>query len=230
VSIRCFARDVVQRPVAQDCRILQSSIPRFIRALLLAFPLAIPIATSAAVTLDRSHLRPAEEVRVRWDALPAGATELELLLVREDAPLDVVRLTPQLDRDVRSFLWCVPDLPSQRARIEIRAGINEKELVVERSASFSIQGRGGEPEVRYQQGEWWSGALTPHAATSPDENRWAEPFSDPISQFLATAVGRAGVTAVARPTRSTVRIHLLMQAGKAGVYGFARPADPPLRN
>jgi hypothetical protein len=102
-------------------------------------------------------LTPGELVEVRWEALPSEVDELELLL-EVDARADVrVRLTPQLAAATSSYLWRVPNLPGDRARLRVRFGRRGEEIECEPGAPFAIRPDPDTPlnTVRFRSGEWW---------------------------------------------------------------------------
>jgi hypothetical protein len=138
-------------------------------------------------------LRAGETARIEWRGLPQGVEELELLLVVEgrESP---VRVTPQLVAPAGVFLWRVPNLPSPRARLLIRYGLDGEEIEDARSAPFEILPAGNEPPaaLAFRYGEWWTeestedrfpGALQSRAEGDRiGENREASPCAG-ASQF-----------------------------------------------
>jgi hypothetical protein len=96
---------------------------------------------------------------VSWSS-PAEAEELELLLFWGDSPARKVRLTEELDPAVQSYLWLVPDMPVQSARIELRWGVGGVEIPGPPGADFEIRSstHNAALELRWFAGEWW---LTP---------------------------------------------------------------------
>ena len=103
----------------------------------------------------RRALEAGEVVTVRWSGLPDGVEELEFLLRRDDG--EIVRLTEQLTPSARSFGWVVPDLPSRRATLLLRAGIEGRgEITLAASEPFVIQGGAVSARFEFRNGEWWA--------------------------------------------------------------------------
>lgn len=117
-------------------------------------------------------------VTVRWSGLPDDVEELEFLLQRDDG--DVVRLTEQLSPMGDSFQWIVPSLPSRRARLVLRAGIEGRELTLATSEPFAIRGAASGAHLKFRNGEWWTIELPP-------------PSPEP-SQISSVLKGRAAPT------------------------------------
>jgi hypothetical protein len=102
-------------------------------------------------------VRAGETAKIEWRGLPRGVTELELLLTIEGRDLPV-RVTPQLAAHAGVLLWRVPNLPSRRARLTIRYGLDGEEIEDAPSASFEILPAAGEPPavLAFREGEWWT--------------------------------------------------------------------------
>jgi hypothetical protein len=176
-------------------------------------------------------LRAGETARIEWRGLPQGVEELELLLVIEgrESP---VRVTPQLVAPAGLFLWRVPNLPSRRARLMIRYGLDGEEIEDAPSALFEIlPASSGPPAVlAFRHGEWWTeegtedrfpGALQSRAEGDRiGENREASPCAG-SSQSLPG------------PTRTAARRARLesLPAAGAGVRPVVprRPVEVPAR-
>ena len=104
-------------------------------------------------------VRAGETAKIEWQGLPRGVEELELLLTIEGRELPI-RVTPQLAAEAGLLLWRVPNLPSRRARLSIRYGLDGEEIEGEPGAAFEIlpAQRGVAPAVlEFRQGEWWVG-------------------------------------------------------------------------
>ncbi len=101
-------------------------------------------------------VRAGETARIEWRGLPRGVEELELLLSIEgrESP---IRVTPQLAAEAGLLLWQVPNLPSRRARLAIRYGLDGEEIEGEPGAAFEILPAAGEPPaaLEFRRGEWW---------------------------------------------------------------------------
>ena len=102
-------------------------------------------------------IRAGDTARIEWRGLPGGVEELELLLTIEGRELPV-RVTPQLAAGAGVLLWRVPNLPSRRARLTIRYGLDGEEIEDVPSAFFEILPSAGEPPavLAFRQGEWWT--------------------------------------------------------------------------
>ena len=100
---------------------------------------------------------PGEEVTLSWSALPEGTDEFELLLVcRSPIPVKL-RLTECLDPLQGTYLWRVPNLPCDAARLVIRTGLNGEEITWAASPPFRIGWDAREPfvQVTSRGGELW---------------------------------------------------------------------------
>lgn len=114
-------------------------------------------ATQAQPRIDfapQRALEPGEVVTVGWSGLADDVEELEFLLQRDDG--DVVRLTEQLTPFGDSFGWIVPNLPSRRATLVLRAGIEGREVTLASSEPFVIHRTAGTARMRFRNGEWWT--------------------------------------------------------------------------
>lgn len=174
-----------------------------VREVLLAVALSC-IASPMLPAEPRIHLAPhrtlhaGDVVTVAWSGLPDDVDEFEFLLRHDDG--DVVRLTEQLQPSGASFRWTVPDLPSLRATLLLRAGIDGRERTLACSEPFVIRGTGG-ARLEFRNGEWWSLDLQP-------------PKSDaPRMSFQPTS----GTTRVATSARRP------LLAGRRVAFGHAQP-------
>ena len=174
------------------------------------FSLALFLLTAAGGTLSAQvsvvapafgTFRAGETARIEWRGLPRGVEELELLLTIEGRELPV-RLTPQLVAPAGVFLWRVPNLPSRRAQLRIRYGLDGEEVEDAPSAPFEILPASSEPPavLAFREGEWWTEESTegrfPGALQSREEgdriaeNREGPPFagsSQPVPEPARTA-------------------------------------------
>jgi hypothetical protein len=102
-------------------------------------------------------VRAGATAKIEWRGLPEEADELELLLSVEGRDLPV-RLTPQLAPRAGTLLWRVPNLPSRRARLTIRFGIDGKEVESAPSDAFEVLPSRDEPlaAIVFHDGEWWA--------------------------------------------------------------------------
>lgn len=96
-------------------------------------------------------------MKIEWRKFPREVEELELLLMVEGRELPV-RLTPQLAAGAGVYLWRVPNLPSRRARLVIRYGLDGEEVEEAPGPSFEILPAGNQAPaaLAFLQGEWWT--------------------------------------------------------------------------
>ena len=177
-------------------------------------------------------VRAGETARIEWQGLPRGVEELELLLSIEGRNLPI-RVTPQLAAQAGLLLWRVPNLPSRRARLAIRYGLDGEEVESDPGAAFEILPAEGEAPaaLEFRQGEWWigesaedrfPGALKAHEeGDRMREDREASPCAaspqpaptpessasrSPGSMVLTPAVPTAGPVLLRRPVQVPARI------------------------
>ncbi|HKF44599.1 MAG TPA: hypothetical protein VKG01_15990 [Thermoanaerobaculia bacterium] len=102
-------------------------------------------------------VRAGATAKLEWRGLPEEADELELLLSIEEHELPI-RLTSELSPRAGTLLWRVPNLPSRRARLTIRFGIEGEEIESVPSDVFEIRPSRDEPlaSVVFRDGEWWA--------------------------------------------------------------------------
>jgi hypothetical protein len=112
----------------------------------LASPAALSIATCGA------PLEPGATVLVSWrtGTVDADADEMELVLSVDGGRTYPVRVTRRIvpTNEPSSWMWTVPSLPSARARLALRAGVDEEtdaERFVAVSAEFAIAASPGTP-------------------------------------------------------------------------------------
>ena len=128
-------------------------------------------------------VRAGEWTEVAWPALPGNVDEFEILLSLDDGASFTIRLTPRLDPGVGAYRWLVPNLPSTRARLQLRVGIDHHEIEGPLGAPFEIRGERtlAVASVRWFEGEWW---LASHVwPVSPLEPRYAS-FSQTVPARL----------------------------------------------
>jgi len=121
-------------------------------------------------------LRPGERVEVRWTEPGADVDEFELLLLLGRGARSAVRLTPQLNPSTRSYLWTVPSLPADGARLVLRVGREGREEEDEPGPEFRILGTTQVPlaPLGFVRGEWWARGhhhtpIAPLGMTSPEQ-------------------------------------------------------------
>lgn len=163
-------------------------------------------------------VRAGETARIEWRGLPREVEELELLLSVEGREFPI-RVTPQLAAGTGLLLWRVPNLPSRRARLAVRYGLDGDEIESEPGAAFEILPAEGEAPaaLEFRQGEWWigesagdrfPGALKTHdEGDRVNESREASPCAAspqpaPVSEgVLSRSAGSKGFAPAARPAR-----------------------------
>lgn len=117
---------------------------------------ASPAAGAFLAPAGGELLRPGQIVTVRWGPPAAGVCELELLLLLDEGSVPV-RLTEQLAPGDGCYRWRVPNLPSRKARLQIRFSRGRGEELGSTSAPFHILPRTatGLAELGRRGGEWW---------------------------------------------------------------------------
>ncbi|HKB80195.1 MAG TPA: hypothetical protein VKH35_10795 [Thermoanaerobaculia bacterium] len=101
-------------------------------------------ASAATVELrlpaDGATLRGGSLVSIDWSSarLPANAEEWEGFLSVNGGGYYAFRITPHLDIALRRFVWLVPNVDSDDARILIRVGDERTETLFELPVSLSI--------------------------------------------------------------------------------------------
>jgi len=154
--------------IGKTTSIAPKTVPRATKFLILLLVVSGCVASAFAsdggvvlLPADGEILDAGTYYRVTWSS-PPEAEELELLLFFDGSPTRKVRLTEQLDPNIRSYLWLVPDLPVQSAHIELRWGVDGIEIPGPPGASFEIRSssRRAALELRWINGEWW---LTPES-------------------------------------------------------------------
>ncbi len=106
-------------------------------------------------------VRAGEWAEVEWTPLPPSVEEFELLLSLDDGARFTVRLTPQLDPAIGGYRWLVPNFPTTRARIQLRVGIDHREIEGPTGEAFEIVGKATQQlaGLRWLDGEWWSSTI-----------------------------------------------------------------------
>ncbi len=163
-------------------------------------------------------VRAGDTATIEWQGLPRGVEELELLLTIEGRELPI-RVTPRLAAQAGLLLWRVPNLPSSRARLAIRYGLDGEEIENEPGAAFEILPAAGKAPaaLEFRQGEWWiresAGERFPGALKTREEGdrvreeREASPCAAspqpvPLSESAASCHSESNVlTPAASPAR-----------------------------
>jgi hypothetical protein len=136
---------------------MRSSLPGLLAGLLLAPSLLGADPGGVVSPAAGEKLLSAGLVEVRWEALPEGAEEGELLLSLDGGATFPLRIGPRLDPSARSAWWVVPALPAGAARLRLRVGIEGREIECEPSGLFEIVTRPGATQVSFllRDDEWW---------------------------------------------------------------------------
>lgn len=208
--------------------------------------LAVVVALCAAVPAARAStewgriLAPRSETvlagtttEIRWTSLPEDIDEFELLLSLDDGRSFTVRLTPQLDPGVGTYVWRVPNLPASRARLRLRVGRDGREVEGPPGNAFAIARDSRLPGsgLEHRAGEWWpvaasqavatwiasdpEGVETREAAEVPVADAWLGP-KDPVplpapqgaGEILPVGIGNPGSAARPGPGRPVPEPHL----------------------
>jgi hypothetical protein len=107
-----------------------------------------------------ARLQPGALVRVAWTPGVSGEREfdeMELVLSLDGGRSFPLRLTREVSPTEESVLWRVPRLPSEHARIALRAGRGEKKETIRTvSAEFTILADADDPleQLCRVRGEW----------------------------------------------------------------------------
>lgn len=154
---------------------------------------AEPIRPGTRTVLDSGAT-----VEVRWSHLPQSAAEVELLLSLDEGRTYSVRLTEDLDPRGGSFLWEVPNLETDRARLAIRMNLDGREMIAAVTSPFEISPDPGAAPVRlrWRSGEIWTTSDADAGATERDPGRGLAAASESMTALPGT------VDAMESPRRS----------------------------
>jgi len=145
--------------------------PRPLRGLLAGAVCGFAIAAASRAQTLRflepepgGRLEAGAMVSVSWTAglgERADVDEMELVLSLDAGRSFPLRVTRRLSPDARSFVWRVPSLPTDRARLALRSGRQddeESETIRILSGEFAIVAGGDVSleEVFRFAGEWWT--------------------------------------------------------------------------
>jgi hypothetical protein len=126
-----------------------------------AFGLRVLLAGSTApeprVFVDAGAAVAADGLEtIRWEAVPADAKELELLL-ELDGGRARLRITDELDPRDGAYRWRVPNISARSARIVLRLNRLGREFEIRPSAPFAIgsSDAGARAAVALREGEIW---------------------------------------------------------------------------
>jgi len=141
---------------SRDRKRFPAALPGTVLALILLLPPAGAWAGPAIVGAP-SVVRPGQLVEISWRA-PAGAEELELLLVLAADSRESLRLTESLSARSGTWRWRVPSLPAATARLVLRWGCEGREMEGEPGPSFTIALPGARlAPITLRRGELWVG-------------------------------------------------------------------------
>jgi hypothetical protein len=155
----------------------------------LSFALGAPPAAAVGFSApaEGTVLVAEERIEVRWQPLPAGVEEAELLLSC-DGGLHFARVA-DLRSTARAGSWTVPNLPTRSAVLALRARLDGREILLFRTGPLSISpvpGREPAP-VSFHGGELWTdaaGSATPVSETGLDSSRPEARTSSPDESDL----------------------------------------------
>jgi hypothetical protein len=173
----------------------------------------------ARLTLPARVLHAGEVVELRWESLPAGVEELEILLSLDGGRHYGVRVSPECDPLAGRYLWRVPNLASGTARLRLRIGLDGRELDAATSESFSIVGRAdAAPEFdQFHENGWWAGPAPPAAGAPASLDPGGEAYE--ISR-------EAGAPAVPPRDDAALEPVAIRVAGRPPAPGVAPPKPP----
>jgi len=120
---------------------------------------ALPGARQGALSAPAagSVVQGGQLVEIRWSGIPAAAREVELLLSVDGGRTFPLRLTEELAPRSSSFFWRVPSLVSDEACLALRVGMDGRETLTFRGATFRLRPdpTPGKAVVRWKSGEIW---------------------------------------------------------------------------
>lgn len=140
-------------------------------------------------------LRAGQWADVTWSSLPPRVEEFEILLSIDDGATFVLRLTPQLDPALRSYRWRVPNLPSKRARLQLRVGIDHREIEGPLGSPFEIVAAPGRAAAaaHWRDGELWATDLPqPPSPFQPQGTYLGLPQPQPGEELAAFVTENRG--------------------------------------
>lgn len=110
-------------------------------ALLAVLPLRADVRAQLEAPKSGTILRGGATATIDWSArgLPRFAEEWEAFLSADGGRHFAYRITPHLDLDQRRFVFDVPNVETDDARILIRAGDEHREIELELPATFAIR-------------------------------------------------------------------------------------------
>lgn len=177
-------------------------------------------------------LQAGQWVEVVWTPLPPQVEEFEILLSLDDGASFTVRLTPQLDPAIRVFHWRVPNLPTRQARLQLRIGIDHREIEGPTGELLEIRGVSHLPAAgaRWLGGELWlTPGWAPSALFEPRSMKVNHPQVQPGLELVAAVVPTKDLWQVV-DSGWVGEIDLSFPSPTAGTRPLDhRPRDLPLR-
>ena len=172
-------------------------------------------------------------IEIHWDALAANANEMELVLSLDGGRHFDLHVSPQLEPRLGRFVWRVPNLSTDQARLALRIGIRDREQIWVASSTFRIVGNASMPRGRValrEGGGLWD---APDAGAPPGGIAAGGPGS---SYSVACAYGSAespprgaAIESDARSAPGIVRERAERAPARHGA-ALAAPRYAPLRN
>jgi hypothetical protein len=98
-------------------------------------------------------------VEIRWNALPRGVDEMELVLSVDGGRHYPIRISAEISGRETSFFWRVPNLGAREARVRLRAHHQSRETESGPGCEFEIVADPTRPAELEQvhEGGWWDG-------------------------------------------------------------------------
>jgi len=151
---------------------------------------------------------------VRWQGLPQGIEEMELLVSLDGGRFARVA---DLEPSARSYTWLVPSLPAERAVLAIRGRVDGRETLLVETRAFVIEGRGepGLEPVSYHGGELWTDTAGSATPLAPEE----------LTDSCPTALGRPGADEPAEDSSGFDRTAPALSSDEPAAAG-GRPSEP----
>ena len=193
-----------------------------------------PVSAAAARTLLElpCELRAGELVEIRWGPPAARVEETELVLSTDAGRHYSLHISPELDHRAGRFLWRVPNLPADRARLALRIGGPGCELVWAASSPFRITGDPRLPHARFAVCE--GGAWDPLELTNPSrESAWDAPrarYETAVLHGSAETPPRSPACVPAGPNTGTGALQPQAVSRATDIAASGAPRFIPLRN
>ena len=122
---------------------------------------ALASARLTAVPAPGASVRAGDITTLRFAVVEEAGDidEMEVLLSLDGGKTFSLRVTREMSAGTHELRWRVPNLPTAKARLALRVGGEEGEVIRDVSGEFTILGAATEPleEVRPFRGEWRAG-------------------------------------------------------------------------